>query len=234
MHPHHLDDVRSALVYLQRNYGFGGNYLLVGHSAGGALAFQLVAGSPSSSSSHPSSSHSASGSSTLTSSVAQDAASAEAGKNRPALPAAIVSFGGLYDFTGINERYGGAYAPFFQGAFGEEERCWDEAAPIKFPGNYTQKFPIDSGSLILLGWSPQDTLVDEPEADNMALRLRDVDGFVEEGVGEEGEGKGVKRNGNRLVLLKDLHGDHDEIWRNGEGVARMVWIALRKLGLSNQ
>src|SRR5205814_2005033 len=46
-HPDHLDDVRSALLYLQRRYGFGDKYVLVGHSAGGALAFQLLATSPS-------------------------------------------------------------------------------------------------------------------------------------------------------------------------------------------
>jgi kynurenine formamidase len=214
VHPQHLDDVRSALVYLQHNYGFGANYVLVGHSAGGALAFQLVASSPSPSSSHPSS-HSLS--------------APALGKDHPALPAAIISFEGLYDFTGINERYGGAYATFFKGAFGEEEKSWDEAAPIKFPGIYAEKFPNDSGSLILLGSSPEDTLVDELEAENMAQRLRDVDGFVEEGTGEEGEGKG----GNKLVRVKDLSGDHDEIWRDGKGVARMVWIALRKLGVSS-
>ncbi|KAI1338451.1 alpha/beta-hydrolase [Xylariaceae sp. FL0016] len=42
-HSDHLDDVRSGIAYLQKTYGFGGNYILVGHSAGACLAFQLLA-----------------------------------------------------------------------------------------------------------------------------------------------------------------------------------------------
>ncbi|KAI0532679.1 alpha/beta-hydrolase [Xylaria digitata] len=195
-HPDHLDDVRSALVFLQRTYGFGSNYVLVGHSAGGALAFQLLATSP----------------------PASDTVAA--GAEHPVLPAAIVGFEGLYDFTGVDRRYDGAYAPFFRGAFGDDPGSWDAAAPIEFAGSYAEKWP--GGNLILLGWSPDDTLVDEPEADNLARRLRDVDGFV-----EKGSGGGEKR----LLLLKDLQGDHDEVWQSGEHVARMVWIALRELGV---
>lgn len=193
-HPEHLDDVRSALVFLQRTYGFRENYVLIGHSAGSSLAFQLLATSP----------------------PASDSASASAA---PVLPAAIVGLEGLYDFTGVNDRYSGAYEPFFRGAFGADLDAWDAAAPIKFTGSYAGKWP--GGSIVLLGWSPDDTLVDGPEADNMARRLRDLDGFVEEGEGSERE--------KRLVLLKDLRGDHDEIWQSGEDVARTVWIALRKL-----
>ncbi|KAI1283633.1 alpha/beta-hydrolase [Xylaria sp. FL0933] len=205
-HPDHLDDVRSALVFLQRTYGFGANYVLVGHSAGGALAFQLLA----------TSSPSGSGSSI--------AAAAAAEPPDPILPAAIIGFEGLYDFTAVDRRYGGAYAPFFRGAFGDDPASWDAAAPIKFSGNYVETWP--GGKLVLLGWSPDDTLVDEPEADDMARRLRDLDGFVDERQAGAGE--------KRLLLLKDLRGDHDEIWRSGEHVARMVWIALRELGLGLQ
>jgi pimeloyl-ACP methyl ester carboxylesterase len=190
--------VRSALLYLQRRYGFGDKYVLVGHSAGGALAFQLLATSPS-------------------------PPPPESPAEHPALPAAIVAFEGLYDFTGIDARYGGAYAPFFRSAFGDDPGDWDEAAPIMFAGSYAEKWP-GRGHLVLLGSSPEDTLVDETEADNMARRLRDRDGFVDEG-SEQGGGRE-----KRLLLLKDLRGDHDEIWRSGEHVARMVWIALQKLG----
>ncbi|KAI1126071.1 alpha/beta-hydrolase, partial [Nemania abortiva] len=209
-HPDHLHDVRSALVFLQQTYGFGSNYVLVGHSAGGALAFQLLATSPS---------PAGNGFPGLGPSEQQ----------HPALPAAIVAFEGLYDFTGVNERYGGAYAPFFRGAFGADPADWDAAAPLSFAGSYTEKWP--GGRVVLLGWSPDDTLVDGPEADNMARRLRDTDGFVEEKSGEDQRGDGgVGGGGPRLLLLKDLRGDHDEIWRRGEHVARMVWIALQKLG----
>ncbi|KAI0977316.1 alpha/beta-hydrolase [Xylaria arbuscula] len=199
-HPDHIDDVRAALVFLQQTYGFGADYLLLGHSAGGALAFQLLATSPFPSSGAP---------------IAPQV-------EHPVLPVAIVGFEGLYDFTGVDQRYGGAYAPFFRGAFGEDPASWDAAAPIKFGGNYAEKWP--GGKIVLLGWSPDDTLVDEPEADNLARRLKDVDGFVEEG----GQGRAEEK---RVLLLKDLRGDHDDIWRSGEHVARLVWIALRNLGV---
>lgn len=188
--------------------------MLIGHSAGGALAFQLLATSPSPS---------------AAATTAPTASAASAGSDQieyPALPAAIVGLEGLYDFTGVNDRYNGAYAPFFSGAFGADLDAWDAAAPIKFAGSYAGKWP--GGKIVLLCWSLDDTLVDGPEADNMARRLRDLDGFVEEGGGDvEGEGSEGEK---RLVLLKDLRGDHDEIWQRGGDVARMVWIALRKLG----
>ncbi|KAI0452234.1 alpha/beta-hydrolase [Xylaria acuta] len=211
-HPDHLDDVRSALVFLQRTYGFGANYVLVGHSAGGALAFQLLATSPPPSPSPSPSTHTPSAPATSTGTTGQ--------AEHPVLPAAIVTFEGLYDFTGVNERFGGAYASFFRSAFGDDPEGWDAAAPIKFSGNYAERWT--GGEFALLGWSTDDTLVDAPEADNMAQRLRDADGFVE---GDGGAGA------KKLLLLKDLRGDHDEIWQRGDEVARMVWIALRKLGV---
>ncbi|KAI1180778.1 alpha/beta-hydrolase [Nemania sp. FL0916] len=203
-HPDHLNDIRAALVFLQQTYGFGSNYVLIGHSAGGALVFQLPA-----SVSTPAS------------------ASSEAGKH-PDLPAAVVALEGLYDFRGINERYKGAYTLFFRGAFGDDPESWDAAAPIKFSGNYADNWP--SGKLVLIGWSPDDTLIDGPEADNMARRLLDLDEFVEEKLDDEGEEESGNKGKKRLLLLKDLQGEHDEIWRSGEHVARTALIALRKLG----
>ncbi|KAI0119892.1 alpha/beta-hydrolase [Nemania sp. FL0031] len=208
-HPDHLHDVRSALVFLQQTYGFGANYVLVGHSAGGALAFQLLATSLSPS---PAATQRSPGATTA---------------EHPVLPTAVIGFEGLYDFTGVNERYGGAYAPFFCGAFGAEPEDWDAAAPVKFAGSYAEKWP--GGKVVLLGWSPDDTLVDEPEANNMAQRLRDSDGFVEEKTSEEGNQGSVGGEEKRLILLKDIQGDHDEIWRSGKHVARMVWVVLQKL-----
>ncbi|KAI0400569.1 alpha/beta-hydrolase [Xylaria palmicola] len=202
-HPDHLDDVRSALAFLQRAYPSACDYVLVGHSAGGALAFQLLA------------------------STGDDAG---AGADQPALPAAIVAFEGLYDFTGVDGRFDGAYASFFRAAFGDEPAGWDAAAPAKFAGSYAARWP--GGRLALLGWSPDDTLVDGPEVDTMARRLRDLDGFVEDGRdgnGEKGAEEGGRPGEKRLLVLKDLRGDHNEIWQSGEDVARMVRVALRKL-----
>ncbi|KAI1814691.1 alpha/beta-hydrolase [Poronia punctata] len=197
-HPDHLDDVRSALVLLQQKYNFTSNYVLVGHSAGGSLAFQLAATSPMSS---------------------------ESVQPDPVLPAAIVSLEGLYDFPGINERFKGAYAPFFEAAFGGAAE-WYAASPIKYHESYARKWP--EGNLIILAYSRSDTLLDGDEVDNMAERLVEVDRFAEIRVGSD-EGPSDKRL-NRLVVHRDLRGDHDEIWQDGEEVARMVSVALHGVG----
>jgi kynurenine formamidase len=43
-HPAHLNDVIAAFSYLQRTYEFGNNYILVGHSCGATLTFQIPNG----------------------------------------------------------------------------------------------------------------------------------------------------------------------------------------------
>lgn len=40
-HPDHINDVTRALLYLQRKYGIDKHYVLVGHSAGATLAYQV-------------------------------------------------------------------------------------------------------------------------------------------------------------------------------------------------
>ncbi|KAE8152287.1 Alpha/Beta hydrolase protein [Aspergillus avenaceus] len=43
-HPDHINDVQAALAFLQKKYGFGERYVLIGHSCGATLAFQSVMG----------------------------------------------------------------------------------------------------------------------------------------------------------------------------------------------
>lgn len=147
IHPDHLDDVRAALAFLQREFGFGKRYVLLGHSAGGCLAYQLLASAPPSS---------------------------EAPKGKrgdPELPAAVLGIEGIYDMTGLNARVGGDYSGFLCAAFGPPA-AWDQAAPMKFPGSYRGRF----AGLAALAHSPDDELVDMPETDGMEERLRgDID-----------------------------------------------------------
>ncbi|KAI1503582.1 hypothetical protein F5X99DRAFT_406895 [Biscogniauxia marginata] len=217
-HPDHVDDARAALAFLQARYGFGAGYVLVGHSAGGCMALQLVAGLYSSSSSSSSSSapkeesQGGGGGSSSSSSSSSSSNSKNSSADVPAafflLPRAIVSLEGIYDFSGIAARLGPAYAEFLAGAFGGEEG-WAAAAPVGCAGSFGERWP---GGRLVLAWSRDDELVDEPEVDAMARRLR------RDGV----EG---------LVVSKDvLRGRHDEIWQSGEGIARLVGEVLRDLG----
>ncbi|OTA67194.1 alpha/beta-hydrolase [Hypoxylon sp. EC38] len=184
-HPDHLNDVRSALAFLQRRYGFGDRYVLLGHSAGGTLAYQILATAP------PLESNSREG--------RYEDVEVE-------LPQAVFGFESIYDLTGINVRFGGSYAGFLTAAFGGPEN-WDAAAPMKYAGRYRDRF----AGLAVLGQSPDDELVDELEADGMVERLRgDLDA-------------------EKVLLIKDLEGTHNETWQDGTGVVRTVLRILKIL-----
>ncbi|KAI1138580.1 alpha/beta-hydrolase [Hypoxylon sp. FL0543] len=184
-HPDHLDDVRAALGFLQRRYGFGSRYVLLGHSAGGTLAYQLLA---------------------TASPVDSGSSSRGSTQGKTELPQAVFGFEGIYDLAGLNARVGGSYAGFLTAAFGAPEN-WGAASPMKYAGRYADRFK----GLAALGQSPDDELVDEPEADGMAERLR----------GDLDDGK--------VLLVKDLKGKHDDTWRDGTGVARTVLRILTVL-----
>ncbi|KAI1485368.1 hypothetical protein F5X96DRAFT_347718 [Biscogniauxia mediterranea] len=218
-HPDHVDDARAALAFLQARYGSAANYVLVGHSAGGCIALQLLAGlcSPTTSSSLPLSLSlplSSPPSSSATTSNSSSTITPAPATVPFAFPRAIVSFEGIYDFAGIASRLGPAYAEFLSGAFGGppgDEEAWAAAAPLAYAGSYGDRWREAGGRALVLAWSPDDALVDEPEIDAMARRLR------RDGV----EG---------LVVLKDLRGNHDEIWESGKEVARLVRVALDGIG----
>ncbi|KAI0023577.1 alpha/beta-hydrolase [Xylariomycetidae sp. FL0641] len=198
VHPAHLADARRGLARLQARYRFGARAVLVGHSCGAALAFQVVGR------------------------LLPDAGPL------PVPPAALVGVEGLYDFAGIDARVGGAYAEFLSGAFGgPDPALWQAAAPVALPGSYaeTWRLPDDDDDaeeqgmtrrrrrkpVVVLGWSPEDTLIDEPEIDAMLARL-EKDGLAAQ-----------------TTVLKDLQGDHNAPWEGGADVARLVGVALEKI-----
>lgn len=208
-HPDHLDDVLSALAYLQAHYAVGGRYVLVGHSCGACLALQVVGMSTPSSSSSSVAAAAATATATATGRLGAVASASAAAAEAIVLPQAIIGFEGIYDLAGLNARMSGGYAGFLTGAFGDnDDGGWDAVSPMKFPpGSFGgERWRDDPGKLVALGWSPEDDLIDELEIDGMAARLA--------------------RDGARTALFKDLRGGHDEIWQEGEGVARMILAVL--------
>ncbi|KAI1377204.1 alpha/beta-hydrolase [Hypoxylon crocopeplum] len=185
-HPDHLHDVWAALAWLQLRYGFGARYILAGHSAGGCLAYQVLASAPA------------------LPSLSTDEQT-QRGEEDVALPAAVFGIEGIYDMTGLNTRVGNAYTGFLSAAFGDDTEAWDEAAPMTCAARYGARFR----GLAVLGHSADDELVDMPEADGMAGRLA--------------------RDGVEFLLRKDLRGKHDEVWRNGTGVAQVILKILEVL-----
>lgn len=195
-HPDHLVDVRAALVALQARYGFGDRYVLVGHSAGATLAFQVLMGDAAV----------AAGSTTALPPLGPE----------PVLPAAVVGLEGIYDLPGLVRRFGPAYAEFVTAAFGppgdddtneSSSSVWAAASPARFAGGYGTRWP--AGRLAVLGWSPDDELIDEPEVDALAAVLA--------------------RDGVPLRVFKDLEGRHNALYEDGRHFARLICEALKQL-----
>jgi acetyl esterase/lipase len=177
-HPDHLEDVWSALNYLQGKYELSDNYILIGHSVGATLAFQVLMGDDVLAS-HP----------------------------EAPLPTAIIGVSGIYDIGGLNDRFNGQYAGFIQGALGEDTSVWEKASPAKFASSFKDKWA--NGKFVMLAWSSEDSLIDEPEIDNMATLLT--------------------KQGLKLEVNKDLRGEHDFLWQDGSQIARMVITTLHHL-----
>ncbi|MCJ1403595.1 hypothetical protein MMC11_006818 [Xylographa trunciseda] len=137
-HPTHIEDVLTAISWLEKEYRIGEDYVLVGHSCGATLAFQVVMGQW----------HSATGNTT--------------GIDDFQLPRAIVGVEGIYDQFQLGESYKHSafatiYQDFLRGAFGENEREWSKASPAYADFAHSWK----TGRLAVLAWSRDDELVDE-------------------------------------------------------------------------
>ncbi|KAH7318675.1 Alpha/Beta hydrolase protein [Stachybotrys elegans] len=178
-HPDHIQDVRSAIRFLADQHHLSGDYVLVGHSAGATLAYQLLMGE-----------------------YAIDGAQLA----QVPMPAANIGIAGIYDLVGLNERHDG-YEGFISAAFGPEQDTWHRTSPARFSGSYKES--SDKPLCNLLAWSSEDSLVDEPEIDSMAAKL--------------------KKDGFDVMLYKDLKGDHDVFWEEGSQLVRLVSLALQQL-----
>ena len=144
-HPDHIRDVRNALAYMQRVYAINNSYILVGHSVGATLTFQLLMGAE---------------------------AAGEAMPDAP-LPVVAVGLNGIYEFYAFAHRHGQSYIDFVAGALGPDQSKWNDAAPERFKGSYKRSWPVP-GRRAVIASSPQDTLVDEIwESKKMADRLRE-------------------------------------------------------------
>lgn len=142
VHPDHILDVRSALQFLATEYQLANDYVLIGHSAGATLAFQLLMG--------------------------QEALQNRPLLPAP-LPAAVIGISGIYDLVGINDRFDGQYAEFISGAFGSDKSAWTTASPACFKGNFKDNWSDQAA--VVLATSTEDTLIDEPEIETMAAKL---------------------------------------------------------------
>ena len=133
----------AGIRYLQKEYGFGWRYVLVGHSAGGYLGGQVVCG------------------------IGLES-DEEAG--RIVGPTAWVGVEGIYDLTLLRDTYLSrpVYQSFIEAAFGPDEQDWERASPANGDFGHWRE-----GRLVVLGQSRGDELVDWGQVVRMERVVRE-------------------------------------------------------------
>lgn len=157
----------------------------MGHSAGATLAYQLLMGSA----------------------ALDTRAEGEHDTDAPLLPAVLIGISGIYELCEFNERHARNYTSFIAAAFGEDETGWNTSMPACYSGSFKER--LGPPRRAILARSSEDGLVDEPEIDRMADKLR--------------------RDGVPVEVVKTLTGDHDFVWKDGTQIAELVKKALDSL-----
>ncbi|EME50085.1 hypothetical protein DOTSEDRAFT_118377 [Dothistroma septosporum NZE10] len=184
-HPDHINDVLSAILHLQETYRFDDRYLLVGHSCGACLAFQVA----------------------MKRYWGSQYESTDALEMNVVPPLAVLGIEGLYDLPALvkyhNDLKQHLYHNFTESAFGPNETAWAAASPTS--GQYSTTW--QDGKLAVVAHSHQDELVEweQPEVMMKALSLQ-----------------GFKDSGNRRSKWLELTGKHDQVWSEGNEVARAI------------
>lgn len=172
-HPDHAHDARSAMDFLSQRFDLDDKYILIGHSAGAMLAFQLLMGNAPWQ---------------LQSSVPLPK------------PAAIIGISGIYDLVNLNHRYDGNYAGFISNAFGDDQELWNSASPAQYHDSFAQSL-LPRDTPLVLAISPSDGLLDLAETATMADKLR-ADGFEPAIVDDlQGEHDFVWQDGAQIATL---------------------------------
>ncbi|KAK0353619.1 hypothetical protein LTS16_017590 [Friedmanniomyces endolithicus] len=108
-HPDHINDVLAAILYLQETHHFEDRYILVGHSCGATLAFQVA----------------------MKRYWGSQYESTFALELNVVPPMAVLGVEGLYDLVALVKHHSGEseYRDFVSNAFGSDERVWAAVSP---------------------------------------------------------------------------------------------------------
>ncbi|APA13178.1 hypothetical protein sscle_10g079480 [Sclerotinia sclerotiorum 1980 UF-70] len=181
-HPDHLQDICSALSYLQSKYSIEDQYMLVGHSCGATLALQVLRGEEY---------------------ARSCGISCESLKFK--LPQYFLGAAGIYNLRLLRDTHPHpAYNEFLTEAFGGDEKAWDEVSPARFP-----YFMGIGGKKKVLAFatSPDDELVDEIQIDVMVKSVQGVaDGVVVKNLKGilKGTHNKIWETGNLAVAIEEL------------------------------
>lgn len=177
-------------------------------------------------------------------------------------PRAIVSVCAVYDLPALvrvhEEEEGGLYRRFVEGAFGADERVWEAVSPAWWRGygaSWGGGESEGAGVVVaVLAHSREDGLVEWGQVEGMERGLRrqqvrwrrrrrllacgeeseeEGEGEGEEEEEETGDADGESGGWNGDFQVLEIKGQHDEVWRSGEEMARAVRVALDMLGRSS-
>ncbi|GAB7353462.1 hypothetical protein MBLNU459_g3922t1 [Dothideomycetes sp. NU459] len=182
-HADHILDVLTALKFLQDEAKFGSNYVLLGHSCGATLAFQVAMHAKT---------------------WGQDAAALETAK-----PQRIVGLNGIYDLPSLIENPGAIHAPlkplyaaFTELAFGSDTRVWRDVSPMSvtdWAAEWTEGVEVvivQSKEDSLLPYSQTANMMEKLEASKApSLTVREIDA--------DGDHNALWQNGDRLADIID-------------------------------
>ncbi|KAF1975014.1 alpha/beta-hydrolase [Bimuria novae-zelandiae CBS 107.79] len=197
-HPAHVSDVKDALEYVIETYAVE-RWVGVGHSCGATLLGQVPL---------------VSSTSTATEQI------------RKSLKA-LVLIAGIYDLPSFvsnhtpptcSEEVAGIYRTIVEGAFGTDERVWQEVSPARFSGEALWAQDV------VLGYSSEDALVEVDQREKMLQR------YFREGWGPRTEDDPGHEAGTKKVDVKDLAMGHDEVWEDGTQIAALIDEVVRRVG----
>lgn len=181
MHPDHIVDVLTGLAYLQQKFAFGSNYILLGHSCGATLAFQVT--------------------------MNQSKWGKGAAELKVQKPKAVVGLNGLYDLPDLITSPGDKHAPlvpvyeaFTRLAFGNNDMDWYRVSPRSVQDWSTE---WSEGVEAVLVQSKEDSLVPYKQTTDMLENL-----FQSKSVGltlreleAGGDHNELWQNGERLAQI---------------------------------
>ncbi|KAL8873539.1 MAG: hypothetical protein Q9174_001001, partial [Haloplaca sp. 1 TL-2023] len=133
---------------------------------------------------------------------------------------AVVGVEGVYDFTAMRDahlEYRSVYDEICEGAFGpESEGGWEKGNIVRALERGERDFAVPP--VVVLGHSKEDELVEPAQSEMMERALRRK-GWKRWELGEEG-------GRDKEIAVVDLHGSHDEIWEQGEQLAKCICLAV--------
>lgn len=146
-------------------------------------------------------------------------------------PTAVVGVSGIYDLRKLRDDHSdiSAYREFIEGAFGGDELLWDTVSPAQMIGSRGVEGGWKNGRLVILAHSKDDELVDLGQLEVMREALK---GW------ERGKARvppGETSDGSRAVQTMFIEGAHDDVWLEGEQLARTIkyaFVELMKMGIA--